>query len=177
MTIKRLLSGDQTLNTSSRLILGLQKKKRMELHSFLTTDWCEMTKIKTIHKETHCGSHCPLLKLPAVMLLLQNKLRAPNVFTFMVSSSIFSFTIYFSWLHCFMVLRLLVHWSMMQTSVGISGLEVKTGWTSGSWAGVQNDQLHNQKHVCADQLVTIQGWLRWKTSNHRLVNQSTSKTH
>lgn len=89
-----------------------------------------------------------LLKLPAVMLLLQNKLRAPNVFTFMVSSSIFSFTI---------LLCLLVHWSMKQTSVGISGLEAKTGWTSGPWAGVQNDQLHNQKHVCADQLVTIQG--------------------
>lgn len=80
-----------------------------------------------------------LLKLPAVMLLLQNKLRAPNVFTFMVSSSI---------LHCFMVLCLLVHWSMKQTSVGSSGLEVKTVWTSGSWAGVQNDQLHNQKREC-----------------------------
>lgn len=77
-----------------------------------------------------------LLKLPAVMLMLQNKLRAPNVFTFMVSSSIFSFTI---------LLCLLVHWSMKQTSVGISGLEVKTGWTSGPWAGVQNDQLQNQK--------------------------------
>lgn len=37
---------------------------------------------------------------------------------------------------------------MKQTSVGISGLEVNTVWTSGPWAGVQNDQLQNQKREC-----------------------------